>query len=208
MKGPTLQTGLTDPPKRGRGRPRKPMPLVSNNNISLDNMYMDGSKSIELAGNNQELSSAKDFKSLLTLKELKFLEIYLLGDMNLDQAMISAGYEGYHQKSLYRLGRKIVEKYESRAGDHRKIFRAIGAGEVAVARGLLSIAQDEKNPADVRRKAWADLASCMGLKGEVIESYQGISIIIKGEDDEPGAGQGLQTVKALPPPVKPRQVVK
>ena len=72
---------------------------------------------------------------------MKFLEIYLLGELNVDEAMISAGYVGYHPKSLYRLGRKIVEKFENQGGDHRKIARAIGAGEVTILRGLLELAK-------------------------------------------------------------------
>src|SRR5208337_3728069 len=105
------------------------------------------------------------------------------------------------------LARKIVVKYERQAQDHREILRALGDGEVAIARGLLSIAEDKGNPADVRRKAWADLASCLGLKSEVIESFQGMAIIIRGDDDEPGQ-PGQPTQKALPPPVRPTQIIK
>lgn len=127
--------------------------------------------------------SARHLKDPLSLKEMKFLEIYFLGGLNMDQAMISAGYVGYHPKSLYRLGRKIVEKFENQAGDHRKIFRAIGAGEVTIIRGLLEIAQDPKVTAAVRLRAWSTLASCMGLKSEIVESFQGVTINIMGEDD-------------------------
>jgi hypothetical protein len=49
----------------------------------------------------------------LTIVELRFIEFYLTGDLTVDKAMESAGYKEYHKKSLYRLGRKIVEKYES-----------------------------------------------------------------------------------------------
>jgi hypothetical protein len=145
------------------------------------------------------------------LKELGFIEAFLIGGLTIDKAMILAGYGEYHQKSRYRLGRKIVEKYESRAGDHRKIFRAIGAGEVAVAKGLLEIAQGPYPP-DVRRKAWADIASCLGLKSEPVESFQGMQIVIRGEEPSPGPGpgqvDGQPARPALPPPLKPQQVTK
>src|SRR5208337_1157845 len=119
-------------------------------------------------------------KNQLTLKELKFLEFYLSGEHTIEKSMIAAGYIGFHQKSLYRIGRKIVEKYESQAGDHRKIARAIGAGEVTILRGLLEIAQDTKVTAGVRCKAWEALASCLGLKAEVVESFAGMAIVIRG----------------------------
>jgi hypothetical protein len=154
--------------------------------------------------------SARHLKDPLSLKEMKFLEIYFLGGLNMDQAMISAGYVGYHPKSLYRLGRKIVEKFENQAGDHRKIFRAIGAGEVTIIRGLLEIAQDPKVSAAVRLRAWSTLASCMGLKSEIVEPFQGFSIIISGEDDDEALGSqvgpGSDAKPRIPP--KPMQITR
>jgi hypothetical protein len=100
-----------------------------------------------------------DLKDQLNLKEQRFIELYLTGDLTVDKAMESVGYVGYHKKSLYRLGRKIVEKYEWSTGDHRKIFRAIGAGEVAIAQGLLNLAQNAKSEM-VRLNAWATIAKC------------------------------------------------
>ncbi len=186
MKSLKLQPGLTAPPKRGRGRPRKPITVTELEDINPDS---------------NEVKSARSLKSELTLKELKFLEIYLTGGVSIDKAMISAGYGNYSEDGRYYIAKKIKEKYETRTGDHRKIFRALGAGEVRICRGLLSIAEDKKNPADVRRKAWADLASCMGLKSEVVESFQGVSIIIRGENDGdlPPGSQGKPLALPAPP---------
>jgi hypothetical protein len=129
-----------------------------------------------------------DLKSQLTLKERRFIELYLTGDLTVDKAMESAGYEGYHKKSLYRLGRKIVEKYESQAGDHRKIFRSIGAGEVAVAKGLLKLATTAKSEM-VRLNAWATIAKCLGLQKEQVDAVTGISIVINtGQPAPTGPG--------------------
>ncbi len=178
--------------------PRKPgrKPRQTSNNISLDNyIYIDRDKLI-LVDDMEEVSSARDLKSELTLKELKFLEIYLTGGVSIDKAMISAGYGNYSEDGRYYIAKKIKEKYETRTGDHRKIFRAIGAGELAVARGLLEIAQTASS-ADVRRKAWADIASCLGLKNEQIESFQGVTLNVYSQEEakrlgiqEKGAASG------------------
>ncbi len=195
MKSLKLQPGLTASPKRGRGRPRKPITVTELEDINPDS---------------NEVKSARSLKSELTLKELKFLEIYLTGGVSIDKAMISAGYGNYSEDGRYYIAKKIKEKYETRTGDHRKIFRAIGAGELAVARGLLEIAQTASS-ADVRRKAWADIASCMGLKSEVVESFQGVSIIIRGENDgdlPPGSQGKPLALPALPAPPKVTQIIK
>jgi hypothetical protein len=104
--------------------------------------------------------------------------------------MILAGFEGYHPNSLYRLGRKIVQKYEHQAGDHRKIFRAVGAGETAIAMGLLYLAQNVKSEA-VKLNAWATLAKCLGHTKEVVEGVEGIQIVINSSRTlrEPKPGQ-------------------
>ncbi len=185
----------TAPPKKPKARPRKPTTATALEKINPDP---------------PEVQSARNLKDQLTVKELKFLEIYLQGDLNVDEAMIAAGYTGYHPKSLYRLGRKIVEKFESQGIDRRKIARKIGAGEVTILQGLLGIAQDTKVPPGVRCRAWADLASILGLKGEITESFQGVSIIIQGEDDDPPldieAGPGSDAKPPIPP--KPLQITR
>ena len=186
------------PPGRPTGKAKTPAaPEVpqSSYNVLLDNNSLVG----------------YDMKSKITLKELKFIEIYLVGGIKEIDAIKLAGYESKSDSYLYQVARKIIEKYESQAGDHRKIFRAIGAGEVAVAQGLLEIAQGPY-PADVRRKAWADIASCLGLKSEQVESFQGMSINIRGMTPaEQGIvieADGQPSKPALPPPFKPSQVTK
>ena len=91
--------------------------------------------------------------------------------------MILAGYKGYHPNYLYQLGTKIINKNECQADDHRKIFRAVGAGETAIAQGLLHLAQNAKSEM-VRLNAWTGLAKCLGLTKEVLEGVEGIQIVI------------------------------
>ena len=98
-----------------------------------------------------------------------------------------AGYTGYHQRWVYYLAAKIIQKYESRAEDHRKIARAIGAGEVTVLQGLLTLAQTARAEA-VRCRAWESLASCLGLKSEPVELFVGVSINIMGQDQARALG--------------------
>ncbi len=106
-------------PARTRGRPKgskgktKPQqmegqtPLYNNNIID----------------NSEDYKSAINFKDQLTVKELKFLEIYLSGEFTQVNALKLAGYEGYDESYLRKLAHKICSKYESQGQDHRKIFR-------------------------------------------------------------------------------------
>jgi hypothetical protein len=131
-------------------------------------------------------------KGQLTLKEQRFMELYLIGDLTVDKVMESAGYVGHHPNSLYRLGRKIVQKHESQAAGHREIFRSIGAGEIAVAQGLLKLATTARSEM-VRLNAWATIAKCMGLQRETVDTATGISIVINTGQQaatEPGPGGG------------------
>ena len=129
----------------------------------------------------------------MTLQELSFLEIYLSGRVTIDKAMIQAGYGHYSQDWRYKLAQKIVIKYESQADDHRNIFRAMGAGEVAVVEGLLKLARSAKSEM-VRLNAWSMIAKCIGLTKEQIEGVGGITIIFEASD-QPGQPAAL----ALPP---------
>jgi hypothetical protein len=141
-------------------------------------------------------------KEQLTLKELKFIELYLTGDLTVDKAMELAGYGEYSKDWRYKLSQKIIIKYESQAGDHRKIFRDIGAGELAIAQGLLKLATTAKSEM-VRLNAWLGLAKCLGLTKEVVEGVQGIKIIINaanGESLQVGVCTPASPVQALPLP--------
>jgi hypothetical protein len=151
-----------------------------------------------------------DLKSQLTGKELRFIELYLTGDLTVDRAMESAGYVGYHPNSLYRLGRKIVQKYESQAGDHRKIMRARGYGEVKIIELLIDSAEFAKSEM-VKLNARIALAKCLGLNQDVVQSHVGVNIIITGRSQrtpEPveGGGRPAQVHVAQAP--KPLQITK
>jgi hypothetical protein len=186
------------PPKRGRGRPRtappppprkykvrkdkgipkKPKkPYIDNNNIISIGDSREYKDDRDLAS---DLAVASDIKGKMTVKELKFLSSYLSGGVTIIKAMDSAGYGHYSQDWRYKLAQKIVIKYESQADDHRKIFRAMGAGEVAVVEGLLQLAKGAKGEM-VRLNAWSMIAKCIGLTKEQIESAGGITIIFEGD---------------------------
>ena len=124
--------------------------------------------------------------------------------------MKSAGYAGYHKKSLYRLGRKIVEKYESSAGDHRKIMRARGYGEVKVIELLIDSAENAPT-ATVKLNARIALAKCLGLNNDVVQTHLGVNIIITGRSQRPpepveGGGRPAQVHVVSAP--KPLQITK
>ena len=200
-------------PKRGPGRPRTKNPSQTPNPTP---MRAPG-RPRKLVSTQTQLGDSSDrptinLKDKLTEKELRFLEIYMSGNYTIEKAMIAAGYIGYNQKYLYRLSRNIVEKYESQADDHRKIFRAMGAGEVAVVEGLLKLARKAKSEM-VRLNAWSMVAKCLGLTKEQIEGAGGVTIIFEGSDKPtalPGAplppSQG--EIKVIPASNKPIMITK
>ena len=119
-----------------------------------------------------------DCKSALTLQEQIFLDLHLIEKKPIKDAMNQAGYNDLPERTLYFRAKKIVQKFEAKAGDHRNIFRAIGLGEVRVAMGVLELcnSKNEKNKA-----LGLQLASkCLGLQREVMEGGQGVTIIIQG----------------------------
>lgn len=148
-----------------------------------------------------------DFKAQLTDKELRFIAAYLSGNMSKENAMIEAGYGDYSQNHRYFLAKRIIEKYESGAGDHRKIFRAVGAGEVAVARGLIDLARNAKSEM-VRLNAWAMIAKCLGLQKDVVDLAGGISIVVntgpQQPTGQPGGGGSRPTITNQSAPKAPR----
>lgn len=147
---------------------------------------------------NDNLCEKYDLKKDMTDKETRFIYFYLAGGISVDDAMILAGYKGYHPNYLYKLGKMIVNKYECRADDHRKIFRAVGAGETAIAQGLLSLAQNAKSEM-VKLNAWTALAKCLGLTKEVLEGVEGIQIVINSSHSLPVKPAAQEHRKALPP---------
>jgi hypothetical protein len=157
-----------------------------------------------------EDESGINLKSQLTMKELRFIELYLIGDLTVDKAMESAGYVGYHPNSLYRLGRKIVQKYESQAGDHRKIMRARGYGEVKIIELLIDSAEFAKSEM-VKLNARIALAKCLGLNQDAVQSHVGVNIIITGRSQrppEPVEGGGRPAQVHVPQASKPLQITK
>jgi hypothetical protein len=190
---------------------------INNNSNSNKEFIGRGSKNIELdinlQGNHEgieeeniiipEIVEDTDFnlKSQLTVKELRFLELYMSGDYTIEKAMELAGYLGYHKKSLYRIGRKIVEKHESQAGDHRKIMRAMGYGEVKILQLLINSAEKAKSET-VKLNARIALAKCIGLHKDVVDGVEGITIIFApaNSPDKPDGPQPGQ-----PPAVPPQK---
>lgn len=144
-------------------------------------------------GENDDLRQQNGIKlkDQLTAMEAKFIELYLSGQLSVDKAMIAAGYEGYHPNSLYRLGRKIVQKYESSAGDHRKIMRAMGYGETKAIEMLIDSAKNAKSDM-VKLNARIALAKCLGLNNDVIQTHLGVNIIITGRSQHQPAAEPIE----------------
>ena len=113
-------------------------------------------------------------------------------------AMIYAGYKATQPRYVRFLAKKIIQKYESQGGDHQKIFREIGFGEVEIAMGIKNLAQNAKSEM-VRLNALALAAKCLGLTKEQVEGAGGITIVFE-QPDAPG-----QQPAASLDPGKPEQ---
>jgi hypothetical protein len=117
--------------------------------------------------------------------------------------MILAGYGNLHKDTRYKLARKITQKYEQGVGDSRKILRAAGLGEIAIAQKIIELMKCDSKTVQVRACELA--AKCLGMTKEAgVEVNQGITIVIKGTDQGPtGPAPGRpaqEAPKALPFP--------
>lgn len=152
-----------------------------------------------------------DLKAELTAKELKFLEIYLTGECSIDKAMVLAGYKDMSSRNRYYRARQIVQKYEQRVGDGRKIMRAAGVGELTVA---LKIKEMLNDPSKTIQAKGVELAGkYLGMAKETLEIEHGITIVIKGAGQSPAPPGGppgrpqAENPKALPGPA-PISIIK
>ena len=163
---------------------KKPVPQVPKTIEKLENLPE------AIHASNEDCLENFDLAGDMTLRELKFVEIYLSGQISLDKAMILAGFEEYSETYRARLGTKIIRKYECQAGDHRKIMRALGWGEVRVIQSLIEAATGF-NSETVKLNARIALAKCLGIHKEVMEQAEGIQIVINqgGLAPEPQPGQ-------------------
>jgi hypothetical protein len=143
-----------------------------------------------------------DLKAELTLREMKFLEIYLTGEHSINDAMKLAGYNDMTDRNRYLLAKKIVFKHESQAGDLRKILRMAGLGEITVALKIIELMKCDSKTVQIRACELA--AKCLGMTKETADLPQGITIVIKGTDQgPPGPAPGRPPQpepKALPSP--------
>jgi hypothetical protein len=160
--------------------------------------------------NGIEKGSRFDLKEQLTDKELRFIELVLSGEHTKETAMELAGYAGMNKSYLRLLASKIIAKYETKAGDHRKIMRARGYGEVKVIELLIDSAENAPT-ATVKLNARIALAKCLGLNNDVVQTHLGVNIIITGRSPRPpdpveGGGRPAQ-IHAVQPP-KPRQITR
>jgi len=173
----------------------KPQPeTVAQPAQPIDNFNESEKVYINIVYNSNDSSKLKD---ILTDRELRFISNYLVGGNSMIQSMILAGYVEYSEAYLYRLGRNLVQRYESQAQDHRIIFRAMGAGEVFVANGLIELAKTSRSDM-VRLNAYTQIAKILGLTKEQLEGAGGVTIIFEGHG-QPGTTASLPGAPPLPP---------
>jgi hypothetical protein len=148
-------------------------------------------------------------------QELRFIHHHLVENLPIVKSMDLAGYGQYSQDWKYKLAKKIIIRYESRADDHREICRLVGAGEVVVITGLLDLAKNAKSE-PVRHNAWQTLAKILGLTQEQLESGGGLTVIFEANKGQaqpvgvppvPVQGQA-QPQQVLPPPGKPLMITR
>lgn len=119
----------------------------------------------------------KPLKDHLTKKELRFLELLADGENTIESAMKLAGYKTGHPNSIYYRARQIIKKYERHGQDIPNIFRDIGFGEYSVAKGIKSLANQDKS-ITVKCRAHEIAAKCLGMiKDAPTPAAVGIQIV-------------------------------
>ncbi len=141
---------------------------------------------------------------LLSIQELKFIEYHLRIGLPIKKAMKKAGYRGLKPGKLYYTAIKIVEKYERRAQDHRKIMRLLGAGEVFVIQNQKDLAKNAKSEV-ARQAANATIGKWLGMSGELSHSNEGVTVIIQGPDAAVQINTGQPTKTPAPTQQAPYQ---
>jgi hypothetical protein len=145
-----------------------------------------GSKSADLETLESEPPTEMfTLKGQCSLKEMTFIELTLTGEHTRETAMDLAGYGNLSPGYKRLLASKIIQKYESSVGDHRKIMRAMGYGETKVLNLLIDSAVNAKSEM-VRLNARTFLAKCLGMQQDVIDAVTGISIIVNSSTHRPG----------------------
>jgi hypothetical protein len=226
----TLMGDLPATPPASPKRARKPridkdaMPWESQEPgkspyIDIDN-YVKSSGSLSVTSNENKGLSTKD---KLTPQEALFLSIYLETPItganqkvSINEAMIRAGYVDMGEGNRYRIAKRIIKKYESSAPGTPEIFRAIGFGEVEIARGIAKKALEAQSEA-VSLRAHELAARCTKMTEPEAQSGSRVNIIINtGAPCSPGTEQGTgpgividgQAVDddIAPRPVRPLQI--
>jgi hypothetical protein len=168
--------------------------------------YINGEEMMPIMDPNEhEVSTAAlhhhqgNIKGGLTERELKFIQLHVVWNVPVKRALILSGYPNYSEQHAFVVGRKIVSKYECWAGG-AEIFSDLNFGPVDIARSIIDIAVHCPN-AQVRLNAIALAAKCTGMLREAIEAQPGVTIIIKGRDDQPavpGGGSPAQPYQDKP----------
>ena len=196
---------LPKPPK-----PIKPPPIYAPK--QLESLPISVIEPELINDNSCNDSDIINLQEALTARELRFLDFHLLGGESADKALIQAGYTGYHQNSLYRLGRSIVLKYERQTEDTKKIFQDIGFGQATIAQGIKEKALLAKSEM-VSLNAYQLAARCTRMLEEPQASHQGVNIIINcGTEPAGSPGAPARPVNVLVQgsdlPSKPLQIIK
>jgi hypothetical protein len=123
-----------------------------------------------------------DNKSDLTEREIDFIRLTTLDGIPPLTAMITAGYPQYTDAYAYYLARQIVKKYE-RCTEGREIFSDLRFGPIEIAQGIIEIARHAPN-LQVRLNALALAAKASGLLKEAVDTAPGVTITIKGRDQD------------------------
>ena len=149
-------------------------------------------------------SHVVNLKDEFTPNELAFLEIYLLGEETVDNAMIKAGYGHLEKRNRNFTANRIAQKHVEQAGDIKKLARSCGLGEVQV---ILKIKKLMENPSPTIQARGTELAAkILEMTSESIDLVQGLQIVFKTPDGKlvkpTPAGQvgPSQAPKVLPAP--------
>jgi hypothetical protein len=159
---------------------------------------------------NPEISNYIDMiDKQLSAKELKFIELYLSGEYTKEKAMKAAGYNLLSNHYCLIIAARIIIKYEQTMGDHQKIMREMGYGEVKILQLLIDSAEKAKSET-VKLNARIALAKCLGIQKEVLEAIHGVQIVMGVAPVLPGAGAGQEeeAIDIEPLPIKVLSITK
>jgi hypothetical protein len=160
--------------------------------------------------NSEEFFKSQDFSD----EEKLILYFHLVEGLDAVRACDQAGFENMAKSSKFAKVRNLVRRYERGAGDARKVFRDLGAGEAWLARRVKHLAEHGLSER-TRLSALEIAAKALRAAADPGNVPQGIQIVINtgapaqaAERVAPSPQPNIVDIKVIDTPAQPLKITE